>query len=239
MIFGVLADVHGNFDAMTRAMRRHPDVPFWLCVGDLASRAGAYPEPLVPLYWIKGNNENFDAIEAFVSGVRHVPNLHYIPNGTAVDVDGLKVAGLGGTFAPTQYNTPTAELSHGTPTRTRSSGEIVVRDDKRRHFVREEVEALERLQDVDVLLTHEGAFPLRLVPEHGSSARPVSVGKKPISEVIAALRPRLHLCGHHHRFAAVTTREGVPSICLDRVSRSYVLVDRATFEPQKIDQTDG
>jgi len=238
MTFGVLADVHGNFDAMVRAMRRHPDVPFWLCVGDLASRAGAYPEPPVPLYWIKGNNENFDAIEAFVSGARHVPNLHYIPNGTAADVDGLTVAGLGGTFAPTQYNTPAAGLSHGTPTRTRGSGEVVVRDDKRRHFVREEVEALQRLQHVDVLLTHEGAFPLRIVPEHASAARPISVGKKPISEVIAALRPRLHLCGHHHRFAAVTTREGVPSICLDRVSRSYVLVDRATFEPQKIEQTD-
>ena len=45
MIFGVVADIHGNFEAMHAAMARHPDVPFWLCVGDLASRAGAYPEP--------------------------------------------------------------------------------------------------------------------------------------------------------------------------------------------------
>jgi hypothetical protein len=238
MIFGVVADVHGNFDALTRAMRRHPDVPFWLCVGDLASRAGAYPEPAVPLDWIKGNNENFDAIEAFVSGARHVPNLHYIPNGTAVAIDGLKVAGLGGTFAPTQYNTPAAALAHGRPARGGGSDGVSVRDDKRRHFVREEVESLEALHGVDVLLTHEGAFPLRIVPEHASSARPIPVGKKPIGEVIAALRPRLHLCGHHHRFAAVTTREGVPSICLDRVSRSYLLVDRASFEWQKVDQTD-
>ena len=63
MIFGVVADIHGNFDAMHAAMARHPDVPYWLCVGDLASRAGAYPEPIAPLYWIKGNNDNFDAIE--------------------------------------------------------------------------------------------------------------------------------------------------------------------------------
>ena len=41
MIIGALADIHGNFDAMTRAMQRHTDVPLWLCVGDVASRAGA------------------------------------------------------------------------------------------------------------------------------------------------------------------------------------------------------
>ena len=63
MTFGVVGDIHGDFEALQAAMTRHPDVPFWLCVGDLASRAGAYPEPPAPLYWIKGNNENFDAIE--------------------------------------------------------------------------------------------------------------------------------------------------------------------------------
>ena len=100
MIFGVVADIHGNFDAMHAAMARHPDVPFWLCVGDLASRAGAYPEPIAPLYWIKGNNDNFDAIENYVNGTLHTPNLHYIPNGTATRIGDLVVAGLGGTYAP-------------------------------------------------------------------------------------------------------------------------------------------
>ena len=38
MIIGAVADIHGNFEALNRAMARHPDVPFWLCVGDLASR---------------------------------------------------------------------------------------------------------------------------------------------------------------------------------------------------------
>jgi hypothetical protein len=28
----------------------------------------------------------------------------------------------------------------------------------------------------------------------------------------------------------------VPSICVDRISRSYLLVDRDTFEWQKVDQ---
>jgi hypothetical protein len=42
MLIGALADIHGNFDAMRGAMERHADVPFWLCVGDVASRTGAW-----------------------------------------------------------------------------------------------------------------------------------------------------------------------------------------------------
>src|SRR5688572_6251947 len=128
-------------------MERHPDVPLWICVGDVASRAGAYPEPSAPLYWIKGNNENFDRIARFESGEDRVPNLHFLSNGTAHRVGLLRVAALGGTFAPTWFDTPAAQLPH------RPS------DDKRRHFVREEVEACKRLRDVDILLTHEAPRP--------------------------------------------------------------------------------
>ena len=45
MTVGAVADIHGNFEALTRAMDRHPDVPLWICVGDVASRTGAYPTP--------------------------------------------------------------------------------------------------------------------------------------------------------------------------------------------------
>ena len=45
MLIGAVADIHGDFDALHNAIERHPDVPFWLCVGDLASDSGAYPEP--------------------------------------------------------------------------------------------------------------------------------------------------------------------------------------------------
>ena len=86
MIIGAVADIHGNFDALTRAMERHPDVPLWLCVGDLASRTGAYPDAAAPLYWIKGNNEDFDRIAAWEAGEPQPRNLHCIRNGTAADV---------------------------------------------------------------------------------------------------------------------------------------------------------
>jgi Icc-related predicted phosphoesterase len=217
MTIGAVADIHGNFDAMTRAMARHPDVPLWLCVGDVASRTGLYPEPVAPLYWIKGNNENFDRIAEWQAGVGLVPNLHFIPNGTAVNAGPVRVAGLGGTFAPKWFDTPVAQLPH-----TKS-------DDKRRHFVREEIEACSRLQSVDILMTHEAARPFIVLEK-----RRLDAGKPAINKVLAAMKPRLHLCGHHHRFVE-TEREGVRSVCIDRVNRSYLLIDADSLEYEKID----
>jgi uncharacterized protein len=229
MVIGAVADVHGNFDALTQAMTRHPEVPFWICVGDLASRTGAYPEPPAPLHWIKGNNEDFDRIAQWEAGVAQPRNLHYIRNGTAVRVGPLTVGGLGGTFAPTWFDTPREAL----PAKPK--------DDKRRHFVREEAEACKRLRGVDILMTHEAARPFILVDEPSTrrptSARPrrIDAGKPAINDVLATLKPRLHLCGHHHRFSE-TVREGVPSVCVDRINRSYLLIDADTLRYEKIDQ---
>jgi Icc-related predicted phosphoesterase len=236
LLIGALADIHGNFDAMTRAMERHPEVPFWLCVGDLASLSGAYPEPPRPLYWIKGNNEDFERIAAWQSGEPQPRNLHYIPSGAAVTAGPLRVAGLGGTFAPTWFGTAAAELPHAASRRTGSRG-AAARDDKRRHFVREEVEACKGLGAVDVLMTHEAARPFVVVtdPRPGGRPRRLDAGKPAINDVLASLQPRLHLCGHHHRFIE-SVREGVRSVCIDRVSRSYLLIDAATLEYRKVDQ---
>jgi Icc-related predicted phosphoesterase len=225
VLVGALADIHGNFDAMRRAIERHPEVPFWLCVGDVASRTGAYPEPPAPVYWIKGNNEDFDRIAAWEAGRDPVPNLHFIPNGTACRVGPLSVAGLGGTFAPTWFETPAAALPHRPG------------DDKRRHFVREDVEACTRLRGVDILMTHEAARPFVIVdePKEGAHPRRRDAGKPAINGVLAAMKPRLHLCGHHHRFVE-TVREGVRSVCIDRINRSYLLIDADTLSYAKVDQ---
>jgi Icc-related predicted phosphoesterase len=210
---------------MRAAMERHPEVPFWLCVGDIASRTGAYPEPPAPLYWIKGNNEDFDRIAQWEAGRDCVPNLHFIPNATYAAVGGLKVAGLGGTYAPTWFETPAAQL----PAK-RS-------DDKRRHFVREDVEACKRMRGIDILMTHEAARPFVIVHEATEGHRPMrrDAGKPAINDVLASMKPRLHLCGHHHRFVE-TVREGVKSVCIDRVNRSYLLIDAGTLEYRKVDQ---
>lgn len=224
MLIGAIADIHGNFEAMRQAMLRHADVPLWICVGDVASSTGAYPEPPSPLYWIKGNNERFDRIADWEVGRDVLPNLHYIKNGTSMRVGPLIVAGVGGTYAPKWYDTPAALLPH-TP-----------KDDKRRHFVREEIEACKRLRDVDILMTHEAPRPFIVSDEERPSAgKRWDAGKAAINDLMASVKPRLHLCGHHHRFAE-SDREGVRSVCIDRINRSYLLIDASTLEYRKIDQ---
>ena len=213
-MFGVLGDIHGDFDSVRRIIEHQPDVPFWLCVGDVADDDGRYEAFERPIYWIKGNNENFDAIAR-----RDFPSsLHFLDNGQLAVIGGLRVAGLGGTFAPTWFDTASRDLPHpvkGTPRATALA-------DKRRHFVREEVEQIKALGGIDVLLTHEAARPYR-VRGKGPDA-----GKTPINEVLAEAQPRLHLFGHHHEFTD-QVRQGVRSIGLDLVSRSYLLADESTL----------
>jgi Icc-related predicted phosphoesterase len=200
-------------------MHRHGEIPFWLCVGDVADAGGAYEPFDAPLYWIKGNNEDFDRIAAgeFPHG------LHYIPNGSAASIGGLRVAGLGGTFAPTMYAFLPGELPHP----KKGTAKATELADRRRHFVRVEVEACSRLRDVDILLTHEAPRPFRVSAPGGRPGN--DAGKTPINEVLAAMKPRLHLFGHHHRFVQQEI-QGVRSVCLDLVSRSYLLIDGRTLQ---------
>jgi Icc-related predicted phosphoesterase len=219
--FGALGDIHGDFDAARRVIGRHPEVPFWLCVGDIATAEGRYESLGAPVYWIHGNNDNFDAITA-----GDLPaDLRHIENGTLVSPD-IRVAGLGGTYAPTWYETPASELPHP----KKNTAKATEMADKRRHFVREQVEACVRLHDVDVFLTHEAPKPYRAFP----GGRGPDAGKAQINEVLAAMKPRLHLFGHHHRYSD-QVYEGVRSIGLDLVSRSYLLVDAASLEVERRD----
>jgi hypothetical protein len=250
-VFGALGDIHGDFASARRIMERHAGVPFWLCVGDVADDHGTYQPLPAPLYWIKGNNENFDTI----AGGAFPANLHFLPNGELRTIDvTLRVAGLGGTFAPTWYDTPPTELPYPRSMQTggaasansdcgrseaaeRTAAEPrrratapgdgaprAVRDDKRRHFVRQEVEACAALRNIDVFLTHEAPRPYFA----GSGPRRNDAGKTPINEVLTAMQPRLHLFGHHHRFSD-ERRQGVRSVGLDLVGRSYLLIDRQSL----------
>jgi Icc-related predicted phosphoesterase len=209
---GALGDIHGDFASVRRIMRQHPDVQNWLCVGDVSDAEGHYEPFDRPLFWIQGNNENFDRI---ASG--DLPaNLHVIPNGTSTVVEGVRVAGLGGTFAPTMYELPPEQLPHP----KKGTAKATELADRRRHFVRAQVDACKRISDVDILLTHEAPRPFRV---KGNDA-----GKTPINEILAAMKPRLHLFGHHHRLLEAEF-QGVTSVCLDLVAHSYLLVEVPTL----------
>lgn len=210
MVVGALGDIHGAFASTRRIVALHPEIPVWLCVGDVATDEGVYEAVGAPVYWIHGNNDNFHAI-----ATGELPDdLCYIRNGTCIDI-GVRVAGLGGTFAPSWYETPAAELPHP----KKGTARATALADKRRHFVREDVERCTQLRGVDIFLSHEAAKPFRAFP----GGRGPDAGKAPINEILRAMRPSLHLFGHHHRFSEQTT-EGVRSVGLDLVTRSYALI---------------
>jgi hypothetical protein len=230
VIIGALGDIHGAFDAVHTIMQRHPDVPLWVCVGDVASNDGDYFEPAAPLYWIKGNNEDFDVIAAAIAGKPPSPTLCYLANGGPHNVGPWRVAALGGTFAPSWYNSPATSLppSRGRKTSAASLKLGKSRDDKRRHFVRDEVLICKSLTNIDLFLTHEAPRPFY------PAGRRIDAGKTVLNDVLAAMKPRLHLFGHHHEFTD-TVRQSVRSIGLDIVTKSYLLIDAETFKTERLD----
>ncbi len=230
MQIGALGDIHGAFDVVSDIIARHPDVNVWVQVGDVASNDGEYFSPPAPIYWIKGNNEDFDVIAQAMAGHPPAPTLHYLPNGGPHIVGPWRVAALGGTFAPSWYHSPVALLPPSRGKRM-SAGTMKLgksRDDKRRHFVREEVLVCKGLTNIDVFLTHEAPRPFY------PAGRRMDAGKTVINEVLATLRPRLHLFGHHHEFTD-SVRQGVRSIGLDVVNKSYLLIDAETFRCERLD----
>lgn len=174
----VLGDVHGdesaNRDALARAYDE-ADCDVAVQVGDLLQ----YSVP-APTWFIAGNNEDFDVIEAMRTGEpppESVENVHLLAS-DAAEICGLRVAGLSGNYAPTRYEKDRADLT----------------GDRRRHFTQGDVERAKSLNDVDVLLTHEA--PHGLIQVGGYDA-----GCTAIDELVRAIRPDLCLVGHHHRHA--------------------------------------
>ncbi|GAD51710.1 hypothetical protein MBEHAL_0470 [Halarchaeum acidiphilum MH1-52-1] len=201
----VLGDAHATDSARRRALfaaYRAADESVALQCGDL----GYYDLP-VCTYFVAGNNEDFDVVDALRHGrVRStdVENARLLA-GDAVDVEGLRVAGLSGNYAPTQYDKPRSALV----------------DERRRHFVREDVERATALDDVDVLLTHEAPHGTPVSEEY-------DVGCTHIDDLLTALSPDLCLVGHHHEHTESTFGD-TRVVTVAPVWESYYALDPATL----------
>lgn len=177
----VLGDAHADDPDNRRALLAAygaADEPAALQTGDLRH----YDLPR-PTWFVAGNNENLDTVDALRAGQTPagVSNATLLAS-TAATIEGLRVGGLSGNYAPTRYDKSREELS----------------GDRRRHFVRGDVERAKRL-DVDVLLTHEAP--------HGLLSFGYDPGSEPIDELLAAVEPALCLVGHYHRHAETAIGE--------------------------------
>ncbi|MFC4549966.1 MULTISPECIES: metallophosphoesterase family protein [Halorussus] len=199
----VLGDAHADDPDKRRSLAaayRAADAEVALQTGDLLDY-----DPPVPTYFVAGNNEDFDTIDALRRGeTAGTANVHLLAS-TVAEVEGLRVAGLSGNYAPTQYEKSREELS----------------GDRRRHFVKDDVERLKEQEDVDVLLTHEA--PTGLI-YYGYDA-----GCERIDELLEALQPALCLVGHHERHAKSTFGE-TRVVSLAPAWESYYTLDPETLE---------
>ena len=202
----VLGDAHADDPDNRRALLaayREADAEVALQTGDLL-----YYDLPVPTYFVGGNNEDFDVIDALRRGETPaettVTNAHLLAS-TVAEVEGLRIAGLSGNYAPTKYDEDREDLS----------------DDRRRHFVRDDVERLKEADDVDVLLTHEAP--------HGLIYYGYDAGCERIDELLDALEPDLCLVGHHERHAE-TTYGDTRVVSLVPVWEGYYALDPDTLE---------
>ena len=197
----VLGDAHADNAERRRSLfaaYREANADAALQVGDLM-----YYDLPVETYFIAGNNEDFDVIDSLRHGlVRNdaVSNAHLLAS-TAVSLDGLRIGGLSGNYAPTQFEKPRSALV----------------GDRRRHFVRTDIERAKQLQDVDVFLAHEAP--------HGTDvAEDYSVGCSYVDEILETLQPELCIVGHHHQHeesAFGPTRV----VTIEPVWESYYILD--------------
>ncbi|WP_247002376.1 metallophosphoesterase family protein [Halosolutus gelatinilyticus] len=206
----VLGDAHASDPDRRETLRsyyRALDPDRVLQVGDLE----CYDLP-APTWFVAGNNEDFDVIEALRAGddPPETRNVHLLAS-TAATVGGLRVAGLSGNFAPTKYDLPRTELS----------------GDRRRHFTRKDVDRAADLSDVDVFLAHEAPTGL------------LSYGYDPgcqhVNDLLEAVSPDLCLVGHHHKHREETIAD-TRVVSLDPAWERYYTLDPGTLELTGHDQ---
>ena len=163
----------------------------------------------VPTLFISGNHESFGQLEEHDPERKLypyiIPNLRYFGRWGVLDIgNGITIAGLSGNFSEVDFE----ESSDQRRKRGDASGWHASRGNS--HFRRDEVESLIeacRGRTIDILLTHE--WPAGLISAEESerlaslwkmdAAQILSYGKAPIRELLHALNPTYHFCGHIHR----------------------------------------
>jgi lariat debranching enzyme len=257
LVVGV-GDIHGRFhrveawlDALEEARRRPVDLV--LAVGDVeafrladdhrrkAAKRGmpaefaAYADGLRamkrPLYFIGGNNEDFEALHDEPEGFSLAPNVHYLGRAGLKELLGLRVGYLSGIHAPRFYDQP-LKRPRSLDTAKQAG-----------YFRAPEVERVMALRDMDVLLVHEWPRGLpqraqeRETPPPGRTLPSYWIGNPITRRLVETVHPRWVLCGHSHRAFAVSLGGGrAPTrvACLDQAARPEESVFWMEFQGREV-----
>ena len=98
-----IGDVHRSFDRLARAVAELPSsVDVAIQVGDLGLHGDdLQPAVTVPalarkVYYVTGNHDHEPSYRGIVRPTEMAPNLIYVPRGTVLELDGRRIAFLGG-----------------------------------------------------------------------------------------------------------------------------------------------
>jgi lariat debranching enzyme len=162
-----------------------------------------------PLWFIGGNNEDFQSLHALQEGGEVAEGLHYLGRVGTRRFGALRVAWLSGIHAPRHVDTPLREPT--TPATQKQAG----------YFRTPEVDVLRAVGDVELLLVHE--WPRGLFrPTAGRPIRPW-MGNPITRTVVDRMKPAWLWCGHSHEPLAATLQHpdgrATRVVCLDEASQ--------------------
>jgi len=169
--FGIWPDPR-RIDRATRNHEGAGDFPGWF--------AARRPVPR-PTVFVKGNHEDFVWLDG-LHDPEVLPGLFYLRNGRTLELapTPLRVGGMGGCYGPSDFDQPSKNLQGYA----------------KRHYAREEIEALASRGCVDVLLVHDAPAGVQFATHRrGRNYVSEAVG---LDTLIERTRPRVCFFGHHH-----------------------------------------
>jgi predicted phosphodiesterase len=196
--FGVWPDAN-RIDKATKKHDGAGDFPTWLAEGTAAPRKTVF---------IKGNHEDFVWLDEQAD--REVlPELFYLRNGTTMDLtedrDTVRVGGVGGCYGPSDFDRHSKHLQGYA----------------KRHYTRDEIEALSGRGGIDILLVHDAPAGVRF-ERHRQGNGWVSEAAG-LDQLISDVRPKVCFFGHHHTRVDGEVA-GVRCVGLNKVMRPGNLV---------------
>lgn len=170
--FGVWPDPN-RIDRATRAHDGAGDLPAWLAKQRAAPRRTVF---------IKGNHEDFFWLDA-QPAPEVLPGLFYLRNGRTLSLgesgDTVRVGGVGGCYGPSDFERPSKHLQ----------------GNAKRHYTRDEIDALCVNSPVDVLLVHDAPAGIQIEKYRRSDWVSAAAG---LDRLVYRLRPLVCFFGHHH-----------------------------------------
>jgi Icc-related predicted phosphoesterase len=200
----------GDVEAFQKAVDHRRKAVKRQMPAEFAEYASGARTPHRPLFFIGGNNEDFEALEKLPTGGELAKGFTYLGRSGVRRLAGLEVAFLSGIYAPKHVNE--ARVPPTTRETIKHAG----------YFRMPELAALGDVHHPALMLTHE--WPRGLFPRGatGKVERPW-MGNALTRKVVEAVQPRWLWCGHSHQALAATLSFGGGAqthvACLDQASK--------------------